>query len=94
MSPVEAFATAIEFSDGEWSHFRRTRGSVFSAAVFKFQASKHYIESLPIVPKDRRSCFSQGERSPVQLPLDCVFALWNCMTLIDIWKTSAKSVIV
>ena len=36
-------------------------------------------ESLPLVPKDKRSCFSQGERSTVQLPLDHAFALrkWN-----------------
>ena len=50
-------------------------GSVFSAAVHKRQASKRYIESLPLVPKDKRSCFSQGERSAVQLPLDRTFAL-------------------
>ena len=49
-------------------------GSVFSAAVCKIQAKKRYIESLPLVPKDK-SCFSQGERSAVQLPLDCAFAL-------------------
>ena len=30
-------------------------GSVFSAAVCKIQASKCYIESLPLVPKDKRS---------------------------------------
>ena len=52
-------------------------GSVFSASVCKIQASKRYIKSLPIVPKDKRSCFSQGERSAVQLPLDRAFALWN-----------------
>ena len=50
-------------------------GSVFSAAVCKMQASKRYIKSLPLVSKDKRSCFSQGERSAVQLPLDCAFAL-------------------
>ena len=44
--------------------------SGFSAAACKIQASKHYIESLPSVLKDKRSCFSQGERSAVQLPLD------------------------
>ena len=44
--------------------------SVFSAAVCKIQASKRYIESLPLVLKDKISCFSQGERSTVQLPLD------------------------
>ena len=62
-------------------------GSVFSTAVCKTQASKRYIESLPLVPKDKRSCFSQGERSAVQLPLqalDCVFALWKLGRLIDI----------
>ena len=35
------------------------------------------IKSLPLVPKDKRSCFSQGERSTVQLPLDRTFALWK-----------------
>ena len=40
-------------------------GSVFSAVVCKIQASKRYIESLPLVLKDKRSCFSQGERSAV-----------------------------
>ena len=47
-------------------------GSVFSGAVCKTQASKCYIKSLPLVPKDK--CFSQGERSAAQLPLDCTFA--------------------
>ena len=41
---------------------------------------------LTLVPKDKRSCFSQGERSAVQLPLDCVFTLWEVGCLIDIWK--------
>ena len=50
-------------------------GSVFSAAVCKIQASKRYIEFLPLVLKGERSCFSQGERFAVQLPLDRVFAL-------------------
>ena len=49
--------------------------SVFNAAVCKIQARKHYVEFLPSVLKDKRSCFSQGERSTVQLPLDHVFAL-------------------
>ena len=52
-------------------------GSVFSAALCKIQASKHYIESLPLVLKDKGSCFSQGERSAVQLPLDHAFTLWK-----------------
>ena len=50
-------------------------GSVFSAAVCKIQASKGHVESLPLVLKDRRSCFSQGERFTVQLPLDPTLAL-------------------
>ena len=50
-------------------------GSVLNAAVCKIQASKHYIEFLSLVPKDKRSGFSQGERSTVQLPLDRAFAL-------------------
>lgn len=41
-------------------------GSVLSAAVCKI----HYIESLLLVLKDKRSCFSQSERSAVQLPLN------------------------
>ena len=45
-------------------------GYVFSTAVCRIQASEHYIESLPLVLKDRRSWFSQGERFAVQLPLD------------------------
>ena len=52
-----------------------TSGGQKSGAVRKIQASKHYIESLPLVLKDKRSCFSQGERSAVQLPLNWVFAL-------------------
>ena len=33
-----------------WLHFRRARvgGSVFSAAVCKIQASKHYVESVSL----------------------------------------------
>jgi len=48
-----------------------------STAVCRIQASKRYVESLPLVLKDRRSCFSQGERFTVQLPLDCALALWK-----------------
>ena len=54
--------------------------SGFSAAACKIQASKCYIESLPLVPKDKRSCFPQGERSAVQLPLD--------RARLHIWKPS------
>ena len=34
-------------------------GSVFSASVCIIQASKCCVESLPLVLKDRRSCFSE-----------------------------------
>ena len=63
-------------------------GSV-STAVCRIQASKHYIESLLLVLKDRRSCFSQGERFTVRLPLDCALApeVWR---LIGIWKPSQQ----
>ena len=50
-------------------------GSVFSAAMYKIQPSKHYVESLPLVLKDKRSCFSQGERFTVQLALDHALVL-------------------
>ena len=38
----------------------------------KIQAGKCYIESLPLVPKSKRSCHSQGEMSAVQL------SIWSC----------------
>ena len=47
--------------------------SGFSAAACTVQGSKCYIESFTVSVE--RSCFSQGERSAVQLPLDHVFAL-------------------
>ena len=50
-------------------------GSVFSAPVCIIQASKRCVESLLLVLKDKRSCFSQGERFAVQLPLECALAL-------------------
>ena len=36
-------------------------GSVFSTAVYKIQAGECYIESLSLVLKDKRSCFSQDQ---------------------------------
>jgi len=48
-------------------------GSVFSTAVCKIQTSEHYVESLTLVLKDKKSCFLQDERFAVQLPVD--FAL-------------------
>ena len=42
----------IDGFHGAWLHFRREKsGSVFSAAVCKIQASKCFIESLPLVMK-------------------------------------------
>ena len=51
-------------------------GCVFFAVVCKIQARKHYIESLPPVPKDKRGCFSQSERPAVHAAASYhVFAL-------------------
>ena len=67
----------IDGSHGAWLHFWRARVEcVLSVVVYKIQARKRYIESLPLVPKDK-SWFSECERSAVQLPLGCVFALWK-----------------
>ena len=54
---------------------RQESGSVFSASMCIIQASKRYVESLPLVLKNKRSCFSQGERFAVQLPLERALAL-------------------
>ena len=59
---------------------RQESGYVFSPAMCeKMQASKRYVESLPLVLKDKGSYFSQGERFTVQPPLDCALALWKYM---------------
>ena len=63
---------------------RQESGSVFSVAVCKIQARKCYIESLPLVPKDKTDCFSQGKRSAAQLSLYQTFA----QTFNEIWKPS------
>ena len=59
-----------------WLHFRR---AIVRVCVYhswcEIQASKCYVESLPLVLKNKRSCFLQGERLAVQLPLDCALAL-------------------
>ena len=49
-------------------------GSVFSIDMCKIQASKRYIESVPLVLKDKSSCFFQGDRLVVQLPFDYALA--------------------
>ena len=71
------FHISITIDAFHWAGSSRGQelGSVLSAAVCKIQVSKYYIESLPLVPKAKRSCFSQGESSTVQLPLDCAFTL-------------------
>ena len=58
------------FTSGE-----QESGPVLSVAVCKIQASKRYVESLPLVLEDKKSCFSQGERFAVQLPLNRTLAL-------------------
>ena len=50
-------------------------GSVFRAAVWILLARKGYIQSLPLVTKYKGGWFSEGERSTVQLPLDCALVL-------------------
>ena len=63
---------------------------VFNTAVCKIQASECYVESLPIVLKDERRCFPQGE-------IRCTAASWSCACplevgcLIDNWKPSVGS---
>ena len=54
----------------------KSRGMcLVQCARYRLQASKRYIKSLPVVLKHERTCFSQDERSAVQLPLDSTFAL-------------------
>ena len=63
---------------GVWLHLRRARvGICVYAAVCKIHASECCVESLPFVVEDKRSRFLQGEKFPVQLPLDHTLALWN-----------------
>ena len=63
---------------------------VFNTAVCKIQDSECHVESLPIVLKDKRHCFPQGE-------IHCTAASWSCACplevgrLIDIWKPSVGS---
>ena len=52
-------------------------GSVFSTSVCIIQASKRCVESLALVLKDKRSCFSQGERFTGELLLEHTLALWK-----------------
>ena len=59
---------------------RQELGSVFSVAVCKIQASKHYAESLSLVLKDRR-------RFAVQLPLDCVLGFAACRRCLKMFVT-------
>ena len=75
---------SISGFQGAWLHFRRAKGRCLGLVQLRAKygvVSGTYLdgtpESLPLVPKDKRSCFSQGERSTVQLPLDCAFALWK-----------------
>ena len=56
-------------------------------AVCKVRAGKSFVESLPSVMKI--SCFSQDERSAVQLPLDGTFTLLN----LEITRTDVSYVV-
>ena len=60
-------------------------GSAFSTAVCKFQASKHYIESLPLVRKEAASLKVKG---PLHSCLLIVRLPPEVGRLIDIWKPS------
>ena len=54
----------------------KSRGFVFSAAVCKIQTSERYIESLPLVPKDKEKAASLKVKGLLnQLFLDHTFAL-------------------
>ena len=49
----------IDGFHGAWSHFQRARVRVcVQCSCLRIQASKRYIKSLPLVLKDKRSCFS------------------------------------
>ena len=70
----------------------KSRGTciyVFGAVVCKIQAKEALHRVLTIIPKDKRSLFSEGERS-----VSCTAASWSCICppeigrLIDIWKPS------
>ena len=66
----------IDVFHGAWLHFQRAIvGFLVYHSWCEIQASKRYVESLPLVLKKKKSCFSQGERLAVQLPLDRALAL-------------------
>ena len=50
----EGFHVLYGFMGCGFTSRRQESGSVFSVAVCKIQASKHFIESLPFVLKDER----------------------------------------
>ena len=62
---IDSFLMGRGLTSGE-----QESGSVFSAAVCKIQASKHYIKSIS------KKLLLPRWKVPVQLPLDHVFALW------------------
>ena len=62
-------------------------GSVFSAVVYKIQASERYIESLLLVPKDKKNLLL------TRWKVHCTAASWSHVCppvrqLIGIWKSS------
>ena len=66
--PTQQATISLDGFHGARLHFWRAKvGCVFGAVVCKIQARRSYIKSLPPVPKDKRSYFSQGERCAVQM---------------------------
>ena len=56
----------------------KDRGLCLAQLHAKYRLVSAYIESLPLVLKDKKDksyCFSQSERFAIQLPLDGVLAL-------------------
>ena len=68
----------------------KSRGLCLVQLCAKYRLVSAKSSLLPLVLKDKRSCFSQGKRSALQLPLDCAFALQKYIVecLIDIWNPS------
>ena len=73
--PYNIYKLLMVFMGRGFTSGGQESGSVFSVSTCRIQASKRCVESLPLVLKDKRSCFSQGERFAAQLPLECALAL-------------------
>ena len=77
-----------------WLHIQRARAGMCVRYCCVQNTTKKVlhlmIKSLPLVQKDKISCFTEDERSTIQLPLDCAFALQRYRQLIKIWKPSVS----